>query len=301
MASGPQPVSRFWDRSVRMPAVTLADAARALGFKSRSTLYRLKDAGQLDQYLKPNGPSGRQLLELEPRGLPPLREAVARLVRPQMNNQTRTRPVQLDTRWELVAAALGDGLANCGGLQLSGPEAQAIAAALPYALVDGFGAQGLELLRVALADMGCWLAGPGTPTNPEAEREWWAEWGRYEPGEPLEDGPFWDSVAGIAGGMMGPPFHGMSGPTAAELHRQLRDATDEVGRGARWDPARWDAASARSLLDDADVSAGRCPNSLPELERLAAGGLLPPELQAAAEAALVQYKPSGETLPVVID
>ena len=284
-----------------MPAVTLADAARVLGFKSRSTLYRLKDAGQLDQYLRPDGPSGRQLLELEPRGLPPLREAVARLIRPQINNQFGARQARPDNRWSLVAAALGDELANCGGLQLTAAEAQAIAAALPDAMGEAFGAQGLELLRVALADRGCWLAGPGTPTNPEGEREWWAEWGRHEPGEPLEDGPFWDSVAGIAGGMMGPPFHGMSGPAAAELHRQMWEAIDEVGRGARWDPARWDAASARSLLDDCDVSAGLCPNSLPELERLAAGGLLSPELQAEAEAALIQFKASGQTLPVVID
>lgn len=285
-----------------MPAVTFSEAARALGFRSRSTLFRLKEAGELADYLRPpSSPGGAQLLELEPRGLPPLREAVALLIRPQVNNCERYRQPRSDPRWGAVAGVLSEALADHGALSLCAAEAEAIAAALPYALVDGFGAQGLELLRVALADMGCWLAGPGTPTNPEAEREWWAEWGRYEPGEPLEDGPFWDSVAGIAGGMMGPPFHGMSGPAAAELHHQMRDAIDEVGRGARWDPARWDAASARSLLDDADVSDGLCPNSLPELERLAAGGLLSPELQAAAEAALIQYKPSGETLPVVID
>lgn len=274
-----------------MAIVSFSEAAAALGFKSRSTLYRLRDQGDLAAYLRPPASTGgAQRLELEPRGLPPLREAVARLIRPQVNNCERYRQPRTDPRWGVVAGALSEALADHGALSLCDAEAEAIAAALPAALAEGFGDGGLELLRVALADRGCWLAGPGTPTNPEAEREWWAEWGRYEPGEPLEDGPFWESVGGITGGMMGPPFHGMSGPTAAELHHQMRDAIDEVGRGARWDPARWDAASARSLLDDSEVIAGECLSSRPELERLAAGGLLPPDLQALADAALERYQ-----------
>jgi hypothetical protein len=279
-----------------MPAVTLADAARVLGFRSRSTLYRLKDAGHLDQYLRPDGPSGRQLLELEPPGLPPLREQVARLIRPQINNQSRSRPARLDGRWELVAGALSDALADCGGLQITGAEAQAIAAAMPCALVDGFGAQGLELLRLALADAGCWRAGPGTPPNPETLGDWWSEWGRWAPGELLEDDPFWDSVAGIVGGMLAGDFAQLTGLQALELHSQIQEAIAAVEAGARWDPAQWAAASARDLLDD-EI----CPYSQPELERLAAGGLLPPDLQAEAEAALSQFKASGQPLPVVID
>ena len=284
-----------------MPAVTLSEAAQALGFKSRSTLYRLRDAGDLTDYLRPpSSPGGAQLLELEPRGLPPLREAVARLIRPQANNCERYRRPRIDLRWGTVAGVLTEALAGCGGLALCDAEAQAIAAALPQALGDAFGAQGLELLRVGLADAGCWRAGPRTPLNPEAEPEWWREWGRWEPdSEPLENGPFWESVGGIAGGMMGPPFHGMSGGTAVELFRQMQDAIDEVGRGARWDAARWDAASARTLLlDDDEVAAGECPHSLPELQRLAAGGLLPPDLQAAADAALAAY--AAQALPVVL-
>ena len=288
-----------------MPAATFTDAAKALGFKSRSALYRLRDAGALSDYLRPPSSTGSaQLLELQPAGLPPLVEHVRRLIRQQSNTPTPHRRPRTDARWGVVAGLLSEALADCGGLQLSADEAAAIAAALPDAVADGFGPDGLAMLRVALADAGCWLAGPGTPTNPEAEREWWAEWGRYEPGQPLEDGPFWDSVAGITGGMMGPPFHGMSAPTAAELHHQMRDAIAEVSRGARWDAARWDAGSARLLLDDPDCSAGRCPHSLPELQRLAAGGLLPPDLQAQAEAALERYRvhdlQSREALPVVL-
>ena len=215
-----------------MPAVTFTEAARALGFRSRSTLFRLKEAGELADYLRPpSSPGGAQLLELEPRGLPPLREAVARLIRPQVNNCERYRRPRLDARWGVVAGVLSEALADHGALSLCDAEAEAIAAALPDALAEAFGAQGLELLRVALADRGCWLAGPGTPLHPEAEPEWWKEWGRWEPGTPLEDGPFWESVGGIAGGMVGPPFIGMSGGTAAELFHQLQDAIDEVEIG----------------------------------------------------------------------
>jgi hypothetical protein len=36
--------------------------------------------------------------------------------------------------------------------------------------------------------------------------------------------------------------------------------------------------------------AGECAASRPEVERLAAGGLLPPDLQALADAALQRYQ-----------
>lgn len=288
-----------------MPAVTLSEAAQALGFKSRSTLYRLRDTGDLADYLRPpSSPGGAALLELTPPGRPPLREHVNRLIRPQANNCERYRRPRIDPRWGTVAGVLTEALAGCGGLSLCDAESQAIAAALPAAMGEAFGAQGLELLRVGLADAGYgWRVGAGTPDNPEAEREWWNEWGRWEPGEPLEDGPFWESVGGIAGGMMGPPFHGMTGGTAAELFHQMQDAIDEVGRGARWDAARWDAGSARLLLlEDDEVAAGECSSSRPELERLAAGGLLPPDLQALADAALQRYRErdQAEPLPVVV-
>ncbi len=275
-----------------MAAVTLSDAAKALGFKSRSTLYRLRDASNLASYLQPPGPTGRQLIELEPRGLPPLREHVARLIRPQINNPERHRHARPDGRWGVVAQLLSDALADAGqSLQLCDSEAQTIAAALPQTLADAFGAVGLELLRVALSDAGCWRAGPGTSDYPDADRKWWGDdgWGRWEPGEPLDNDAFWEHVGGIVGGMMGDPFEQLSDSQAAELHYELQEAIGSVEAGARFDRARWDAASARTLLEDPDCSAGLCPHSLPELQQLADGGRLPPDLQAQAAAALAAY------------
>ena len=54
-----------------MAAVTFAEAARRLGHRSRSTLYRLKAEQRLDHYLV-EGPSGSQLLELTPPERPTL-------------------------------------------------------------------------------------------------------------------------------------------------------------------------------------------------------------------------------------
>ena len=145
---------------------------------------------------------------------------------------------------------------------------------------------------MALADAGCWRAGPRSPLNPEGDREWWGDdgWGRWEPGEPLETDAFWANVGPIVGGMMGGRFEPLSGGEAAELHMQLQDAIGAVEAGARWDARNWATASARTLLEDSDVSGGLCPDSRPELERLAAGGLLAAEMQAEAAAALALYQ-----------
>ena len=294
-----------------MPAVTLSEAAQALGFKSRSTLYRLRDAGDLADYLRPpSSPGGAQLLELAPRGLPHLAEHVNRCIRPQSNNHERYRRPRLDPRWGTVASLLSEALTDHGALALCDAEAQAIAAALPAAMGEAFGAQGLELLRVGLADAGYgWRVGPGTPEHPEHHREWWGTdgWGRWEPGrEPLEDGPFWESVGGIVGGFLGGRFEPLSGGEAADLHLQLQDAIAAVEAGARWDARNWAAASALSLIDDPSVSDDLCPYSRPELERLAAGGLLSPELQARVDAVLQRYRENDQPaaqaapLPVVV-
>jgi len=287
-----------------MPAaVTFSEAAKALGFRSRSTLFRLKDAGDLADYLRPpSSPGGAQLLELAPRGLPPLAEHVSRCVRPQITNEARHRRPRIDPRWGTVAGVLTEALADRGGLSLCDAEAQAIAAALPDAVADGFGPDGLEPLRLAVANAGSWLAGPGTPPHPEGTGEFWSEWGQWDPtAPPLSDAELWEHVAQITAGMVrtdGP----LTGPQASEIHFQLGEAIAAVMGGARFDPVRWDAASARSLLEDPDVSGGLCPHSLPELQRLAAGGLLPPDLQAAADVALAAYAAQAQAspLPVVV-
>jgi len=64
----------------RMPAVSLSEAALALGFKSRSTLFRLRDAGELADYLRPPaGTGGAQRLE--------------------MDNEERRERAAIDVRW----------------------------------------------------------------------------------------------------------------------------------------------------------------------------------------------------------
>jgi hypothetical protein len=59
-----------------MPAVSFSEAAAVLGHRSRSTLYRMRDDGRLSDYLRPGGRGGAPLLELEPEGMPTLREWV---------------------------------------------------------------------------------------------------------------------------------------------------------------------------------------------------------------------------------
>lgn len=131
--------------------------------------------------------------------------------------------------------------------------------------------------------------------------EWWAEWGRVAgPDEPpLSDAEYWDEVAAMVSALMGKTYER---PEVIDLAWHLDELRQSVAAGARFDPDRWAAASARLLLDDAEVMAGECPHSRAELEALAAGGRLPADLQALAEAALATYAERGatEALPVVV-
>lgn len=71
--------------------VTFSQAAQLLGFKSRSTLYRLKDA-ELSRYLRPPARAGgAQMLELEPIGLPSLRDWMNTI----LQSQAKTAAPQL--------------------------------------------------------------------------------------------------------------------------------------------------------------------------------------------------------------
>lgn len=271
-----------------MPVVTLTEAAKALGFKSRSTLYRLKDSGDLADYIRPTpspGQAGR--LELTPRGLPPLKEHVARLIRLQINNEERAKRSRVDRRWVEVAELLNDALADHGGLQLCPGEAEAIATALPEAIAEAFGDRGLEWLRLALADAGCWWAGPCAQQSQEGAKEFWSEWGRWEPDAPMPDGEdFWEHVAKIVAGMVNGQ-EAFNAPVASLLFHELSEAVVSVRAGARWDQAKWDAADARLLLDDQ----GDDPPDPSTRDRLAAlleGGNLPLDLAEEVKQALAR-------------
>ncbi len=246
-----------------VPIVTLSEAASALGFKSRSTLYRLKDSGDLADYIRPApSPGQAQRLELTPHGRPPLKEHVARLIRLQINNEQRAKRSRADGRWVEAAELLNDALADRGGLQLCPKEAEVIATALPEAIAEAFGGSGLEWLRLGLADAGCWWAGPCAPPSPEGAKEFWSEWGRWEPDAPMPAGmDFWEHVAKIVAGMVNGQV-ALNAPMASLLFHELSDAVVSVRAGARWDQAKWDAADARLLLDDQGMT---LPPPAPEI------------------------------------
>jgi hypothetical protein len=82
----------------------------------------------------------------------------------------------------------------------------------------------------------------------------------------------------------------MTGPGAAELHYQLQEAIEAVEKGARWDANNWADGSARLIFEDLDYRNELCPHSRPELERLAAEGLLSPAVQARADSVLQRYR-----------
>ena len=105
--------------------MTFAEAARRLGHRSRSTLYRLKADHRLNHYLV-DGPDGSTLLELTPEGRPTLEAYLAAVLEPGRGPQTRRREQrsQRDRRWELVAANLSAALEEIGGPSLTGKEAE---------------------------------------------------------------------------------------------------------------------------------------------------------------------------------
>lgn len=71
--------------------VSVADAAAALGFRSRSTLYRLLDRGLLKDWER-EGPKGQRWLELEG-----LQAQVQKFVRLQSNSpRGKTEPLEVD-------------------------------------------------------------------------------------------------------------------------------------------------------------------------------------------------------------
>lgn len=122
-----------------MAAVTFAEAARRLGHRSRSTLYRLKAEHRLDHYLV-DGPDGSTLLELAPPEKPTLEAYLAAVLDPGRGPQARRREQrsQKDRRWELVAANLSAALKGIGGPSLTAKEAELLADRLGEATRESF-------------------------------------------------------------------------------------------------------------------------------------------------------------------
>lgn len=251
----------FWDRPPvlgrqhglslgRSPvaAVTFSDAAAACGYRSRSTLYRLRDQGALTAYMRPGGPGQAERLELEPPGRPTLRQYVAGLVRTTCRAADRraadSRPFA---------------------------EVEAELSAFVEADLAAYLARGWDQHLPAAAD-------------PVAE--WWAEWGRWRPSDPpLPPAEVWNHAAAMAGHLMGGRWEALTGPEAAELYRQLGEALEAVDRGARWDRGRWDEATARLHLQDlADDPTDRAATEA--LDALLLAGRIPPQLVAEVEAAI---------------
>lgn len=122
-----------------MAAVSFSEAARRLGHKSRSGLYRLKADGRLDPYLV-DGPDGGQLVELTPAGKPTLETYLAAVLDPSRGPRSNRREqrAQKDRRWELVAARLSASLEEIGGPSLTAEEAELVAEKLGEATWDRF-------------------------------------------------------------------------------------------------------------------------------------------------------------------
>lgn len=228
-----------------MPVVTFSEAAGALGFRSRGTLYRLRDSGRLADYLRPGGRGGAQLLELEPPGERPLREHVARSIRLQGNNVRRyDRPPSVDPRWSAVAEALSD----AAGVSLSAGEAETIASVLPEAVGAAWGLSGLEVLRQRLAAAGHPDVGPTAAPCDEGTERFWREYGGWVPAGELTESEVWEHVVKIAAAMKGdePP---LAGEDARLTFQLTAEALADVRAGARWDAAQWTEASERSEDD----------------------------------------------------
>ena len=85
--------------------VTFSEAAKVLGMKSRSTLYRLKDS-ELARYVRPPAhPGGAARLELEPDGLPSLRDWLDSVLQQQSKTPAEIPPLAFGAPAPAPAAA----------------------------------------------------------------------------------------------------------------------------------------------------------------------------------------------------
>ena len=129
-----------------MSAVPFAEAARRIGHRSRSQLYRLIDAGSLREYLR-RGPTGARLLELEPQGLPTLAERVAECTQSRINSAPRPKPEPRSTDapppfdvvaelWRPITPRINAELIAQGFIPLSAEQVLAVVQAADGAIRD---------------------------------------------------------------------------------------------------------------------------------------------------------------------
>lgn len=103
----------------------IADTAKALGYKSRSTIQRLIKAGHLKPYLVAGGKGRQIMLDSNPPGVAPLRQTIQALTQIRFDSplwQLETASEQLDTDltryesslpdWNLIADLLSDYLGD---------------------------------------------------------------------------------------------------------------------------------------------------------------------------------------------
>jgi hypothetical protein len=288
-----------------MAAVTFGDAAAHLGHKSRSSLYRLKREGWLSDYLRPGGKGGADLLELEPEGLPNLREFVkghlrARPDSPLWAADREARPDPALQRWQVVAAELEASaeLAGCP-LQLGPAAAEAIATALPEALADGWGLAAVEQLAAEAAGLAQSLRpAPELEQPADGSPPFWAEYGRLAKTDdpPLSDDETEEHAALMVAALQG------QGPSDSpemgqrywlwDLEQCAADCRRDVAAGARFDWGRWDRGCAAALLADAP----ECALSAAELKGLLEAGRIPADMSAKVRAA-VSADATAQELP----
>jgi hypothetical protein len=277
-----------------MAAVTFGDAAAHLGHKSRSTLYRLKREGWLSDYLRPGGKGGAELLELEPEGLPTLREFVKGHLRPRPDSplwaaDRGARPDPALQRWRVVAAELEAAaqLAGCP-LQLGPDAAEAIAAALPEALADAWGLAAVEQLASEAEGLADALR--PAPERPSVSLAFWANYGRIAG---PDDPPLSADEAEEHAALMVAALQGQGpaqGPPNGrrywlwELESCAAESRQEVAAGARFDWGQWDRANVAELLPAAPT----CPLSAAELRELLEAGRVPADMAGEVLAALDQ-------------
>lgn len=194
----------------------------------------------------------------------------------------------------LVEEAHGFGVLDHHAKRRPSPSPRADAVAAPSAADElaellAWGAPPVEPAAAA-PEPDPWADVPKQLRAKDGSEPFWSSYGRIAGPDdpPLSDPEFWEHVPAILEGMLGEPLD-FTPTRLGDVAFHLQEVITDVQAGARWCTTQWANVSEASLLEYPEVREGSCPHSLPELQQLAAGGLLSPELQDAADAALAAY------------